>query len=429
MNFCFHSAQQLDGVSPRMSIPIDTVSLSSYAPSLLDSSIASSTITPPTPPSRDESYHITPNGMSLNPGGSFQSVPDVSPYSSRNDSSMYGQVASHMELNLQGFDGPKTACLLPSPVVTSSTGAKDVHLDAQSAQNMGGMVVHVENPDSLFSIGQEQHHSGEEQQHSDQVTKNSVLASEDLFKDPVSKDSNEDLFSDPVPKDSNEDLFTDPVPKDSNEDLFTDPVPKDSSEDPFSDPVPKDSIDDLFRDPVPKDSIGDLFSDPVTIDSLFATEELFDNPVHTGIDKDFSQKTPSDTDRQPESENKLDDEGSADASRPRKDTNASDSSRKTDDTLFASTSPQELQSTPVPHHTVFELKRYPPKHDNVSRFPLSALQGAEPPASAEGGPFDSTTDAELQQQGSDHQHYNSNTRRTKVTYAPYTVSEGGFIKN
>jgi len=153
MNFCFHSAQQLDGVSPRMSIPIDTVSLSSYAPSLLDSSIASSTITPPTPPSRDESYHIAPNGMSLNPGSSFQRVPDVSPYSSQNDSSMYSQVASHMEFNLQGFDGANTARQLPSPVVTSSTGAKDSHLDAQSAQNMGGMVVHVENPDSLFSIG------------------------------------------------------------------------------------------------------------------------------------------------------------------------------------------------------------------------------------------------------------------------------------
>jgi len=66
---------------------------------------------------------------------------------------MYSQVASHMEFNLQGFDGANTARQLPSPVVTSSTGAKDSHLDAQSAQNMGGMVVHVENPDSLFSIG------------------------------------------------------------------------------------------------------------------------------------------------------------------------------------------------------------------------------------------------------------------------------------
>jgi len=72
----------------------------------------------------------------------------------------------------------------------------------------GGMVVHVENPDSLFSIGQEQHHSAQEQRHSDQVTKNSVLASKDLFSDPVSEDSNEDLFSDPVPKDSNQDLFS-----------------------------------------------------------------------------------------------------------------------------------------------------------------------------------------------------------------------------
>ena len=238
-------------------------------------------------------------------------------------------------------------------------------------------------------------------------------------------EEDQDLFTDPVPKDSSEDLFSDPVPKDSSKDLFSDPVPKDSSEDQFTDPVPKDSSNDLFSDPVPKDSIDDLFSDPVTKDSLFATEELFDNPVRTGI---FLKRLLLILNRQPESENKLDDEGSADASRPRKDTNASDSSRKTDDTLFASTSPQELQSTPVPHHTVFELKRYPPKHDNVSRFPLSALQGAEPPASAEGGPLDSTTDAELQQQGSDHQHCNSNTRRTKVTYAPYTVSEGGFIK-
>ena len=177
----------------------------------------------------------------------------------------------------------------------------------------------------------------------------------------------------------------------------------------------------------------DLFSEPVTKGSLFASEELFGDPVHTGNDTEFSQQTLSDNDRQSDSENKqldLDDEGSADASRPRLDTNASDSSRKTDETLFASTSPpaQELQSTPVPHHIVTELEEYPPKHDTVSRFPLSALAGADPPASVEGGLLDGTTVSEVQEQGTDSQHSNSSTRRTQVMYAPYTVSEGGFIK-
>ena len=260
-------------------------------------------------------------------------------------------------LNLHDFDATNAQYQPTLPPSVNACG-KGFHLDPESTQTTGGRGVCESNPKDLFSSGHKQYHSSH-------IMKSSVFTNEDQFGGPVCHTGNSDEESSHVDRQS------------------------------------------------------DSENKPSNLDNT--TEE-------SSVDTSRSHnKTTFDADRQPEPENKsltssnTTEETFVETPRSRNDTTASDSSRHTDDTLFASTSPRDMQSTPVPQHIETELEN----HDAVSRFPQIAFQRAESPAATEGTLIDSATVHE-------NRYHNSNTRHIHVPmYAPYTysaVGEGGFIK-
>ena len=264
-------------------------------------------------------------------------------------------------LNLHDFDATNAQYQPTHPPSVNACG-KGFHLDPELTQTTGGRGVCESNPKDLFSSGHEQYHSSH-------VTKSSVFTNEDQFSDPVCHTGNSDEESSHVDRQS------------------------------------------------------DSENKPSNLDNT--TEE-------SSVDTSRSHnKTTFDGDKQPEPENKslssgnTAEESFVETLKFRNDTTASDSSRHTDDTLFASASPQDLQSTPVPQHIETELDDDSPNHDAVSRFPQIAFQRAESPATIEGTLIDSATVPK-------NRYHNSNTRHMHVPmYAPYTysaVGEGGFIK-
>lgn len=264
-------------------------------------------------------------------------------------------------LNLRGFDATNAQYQPTHPPSVNACG-KGFHLDPESMQTTGGRGISESNPKDLFSSEHEQYHSSH-------VMKRLVFTNQDQFSDPVCHTGNSDEESSHVDRQS------------------------------------------------------DSENKPSNLDNT--TEE-------SSVDTSRSHnETTFDADKQPEPENKslssgnTAEESFVETPRFRNDTTASDSSRHTDDTLFASASPQNLQSTPVPQHIETELEDYSPNHDAVSRFPQIAFQRAESPATIEGTLIDSATVSE-------NRYHNSNTRHMHVPmYAPYTysaVGEGGFIK-
>jgi len=264
-------------------------------------------------------------------------------------------------LNLHSFDATNAQHQQTHPLSVNASG-EGFYLDAELTQTTGGRGVCESNTKDLVSSGHEQYQSSH-------VMKSSVFTNEDQFGDPVRHTGNSD------------------------------------------------------EEPSHVDRQSDSEKKTLNLDNTSEDSSVDTSRSHS--------KTTFDAGRQPESENKsLISDNTAEGSfvetpRSRNDTTASDSSRHTDDTLFASTSPRDLQSTPVPHPIVTELEDCSPNHDAVSRFPQIAFQRAESPATTEGTLIDNATVPE-------NRCRNSNTRHMHVPmYAPYTysaVGEGGFIK-